>query len=389
MRSTIWRYYIFIFLRGFAFFSAVLVPFFTEWGHISLTQVTILQSWFMFWIFILEIPTGAIADYFGRKYSLVLGALIMTFAVLIYGSIPKFEIFLFAEFLFAMAIALISGADQALLYDTLKENDRENESQKIFGRAHSFYLLGMFVSAPIGGFIAARLGLNAPMLLSAIPFLLACIVAWTIKEPIVYQKISESKRYLEVVKNGFSFFYNHKNLRLLAVDAIIVASASYFVIWLYQPLLKSINVAIFYFGFVHAFLVGMEMIIAANFSFLEKLFGNTKGLLKFSAIATSGAFILVAVFPNIITILLFILFAGGFGLTRFELMSAYMNRFIPSEQRATVLSSISMFRRFSLVFLTPIIGFTADHSLRLAFLVVGLLPLLVFLFSPVEQEMLE
>lgn len=389
IKSTIWRYYAFRFLQGSAFFSAVLVPFFTEWGHISLTQVQILQSWFMLWIFILEIPTGAVADYFGRKYSLVLGAVVVAGAALIYGSVPRFEVFLLAEFLFAAAMALISGADSALLYDALKEAGRENESKKIFGKAHSFYLLGILLSAPIGSFIAARFGLNAPILASAIPFIAAAAVAWTIKEPKIHEATSESKRYLEIVKNGLSFFRGHKTLRLLALDAIVVASAAYFVIWLYQPLFIRLNVPIFYFGFFHALLVGSEIVIANNFVRLEKLFGGPKSYLRFSAIITGFVFLLTAVFPNIIMVTLFVILAGGFGLTRMELMSAYMNRFIPSEQRATVLSSISMFRRFALVFLNPAIGFTADHSLRLALFVVGLLPLLVFFFSPVEQEMLE
>ncbi|MDP3998531.1 MAG: MFS transporter [bacterium] len=389
IRTTVWRYYAFRFFQGFAFFSAVLVPFFTQWGHITLTQVQILQSWFMLWIFLLEIPTGAVADRFGRKHSLALGGVVVAGAALIYGSVPKFEVFLLAEFLFAAAMALISGADSALLYDALKEAGRENESKKIFGKAHSFNLLGILLSAPIGSFIAARYGLNAPVIASAIPFMLAALVAWTIKEPKVHGAISESKRYLEIVRNGFSFFRGHKTLRLLALDAIIVASAAYFVIWLYQPLFISLNIPIFYFGFFHALLVGSEIIIAANFVRLEKLFGSGKAYLRFTAIVTSVVFILTAAFPNFITVTLFIIIAGGFGLTRMELMSAYMNRFIPSEQRATVLSSISMFRRFVLVFLNPAIGFTADHSLRLALLTVGLLPLLVFFFSPVEQEMLE
>jgi MFS family permease len=102
-----------------------------------------------------------------------------------------------------------------------------------------------------------------------------------------------------------------------------------------------------------------------------------------------ATFLLVAIWPNIITVSLLVIFGGGFGLTRLPLMSSYMNKFIPSEQRATVLSSISMFRRFGLMMLNPLIGFTADHSLRLAALVVALLPLTLFLFSPIEQEMLE
>lgn len=387
--NTISRYYIFSFLKDFAFFSAVLVPFFTQWGHISLTQVQILQSWFLFWIFILEIPTGVIADHVGRKYSLALGGIVVSAAALIYGSAPKFEVFLLAEFLFAAAVALISGADSALLYDSLKEMGKEEESKKIFGRTQAFHLFGIFLAAPSGSFIASKFGLNAPILFSAIPFFLAAIVALTIKEPVIHQKTSESKRYLEIAKRGMQYFSGHQTLRLLALDAIIVASAAYFVIWLYQLLLIQMNIPILYFGYFHALLVGAEMLIASNFVFFEKLFGSGKAFLRFSAIITSFSFILAAIFPNILTAFLFIVLAGGFGLTRLELMTAYMNKFIPSKQRATVLSSISMFRRFALVLLNPLIGFTADHSLRLAFLVVGLLPLMVFLFSPIEQEMLD
>jgi len=386
LKGTIWRYYLFGFLRDFSLFSAVLIPFYTQWGDISLTQVQILQSWFMLWIFILEIPTGIIADYLGRKYSMAMGAVVISIAALIYGSVPSFQIFLIGEFFFAMAIALMSGADSALLYDTLKQEGREDDSKKIFGRARSFTLLGIFISAPLGGFIASKLGLNSPMLFSAFPFLLAAIVAWTIKEPENKNKTSESKRYLIIAKKGLSYFQHHPTLRLLALDAIVVASAAYFVIWLYQPLLTNLNVPIYYFGWFHAFLVGIEILISSNFVRLEKLFGSGKKYFRFTAMVTALSFFLAALHPNLFTITLLIIFAGGFGLTRLDLMNAYMNKHIPSEQRATILSSISMFRRLALVFLNPIIGFTADHSLRLALLIVGLLPLTIFIFSPLRNQ---
>lgn len=389
INNTIWRYYAFTFLKDLAFFSAVLVPFFTEWGGISLFQVQILQSWFMFWFFILEIPTGAVADYIGRKHSMALGTFVVAIAALVYGSVPKFEIFLLGEFLFAGAMAFVSGADEALLYDSLKEAGREAERKKIFGRANSFHLLGIFIAAPIGSFIASRLGLNAPMLLSSVSFLLAAAVAWSIREPKVHQAKSESKRYLDIVKKGFSFLRGHKVLRLLALDTIIVASSAYFIIWLYQPLLRSIGVGIFYLGIVHAVLVLSEIFVSTNFERLIKFFGTDKKYLRVSAIIVATSLLFVAIWPNIVTISVLVILGGGFGLTRLPLMSTYLNRFIPSEQRATILSSISMFRRFALVLLNPLIGFTADHSLRLAALIIGLLPLTVFLFSPIKQEMLE
>jgi len=343
----------------------------------------------MLWIFILEVPTGVIADYFGRKYSLALGALVVAFGALIYGSFPSFPVFLLGEFLFAAAFSLMSGADDALLYDALKEEGREGEIKNLAGKAHAMQLTAMLISAPIGGFMAYVFGVNSPMLFCAVPFFIAALIAWTIKEPQIKEKVSESRRYLTIVKEGLSFFYHHKTLRLLALDAIVVAAGAYFVIWLYQPLLQSLSVPIVYFGLFHMIMALSEIIIASYFVKLEKLFGGAKRFLRFAALITSIMFFVVALFPNVFTVLAFVVLAGGFGLTRLELMTAYMNRLIPSAQRATILSSISMFRRFALVFLNPVVGFIADKSLGWALLFVGIFPLLIFFFSPLKKEMFD
>ncbi len=389
MDRRIWKLYLFTFFSNLHFFSAVLIPFFTDWGGISKFQALLLQSWFMFWIFILEIPTGIIADYFGRKYSLALGALTVTFGALIYGSIPSFPIFLLGEFLFAAAFAFMSGADDAFLFDSLKEQGRESEIQSMTGKVHAIQLVAMLVAAPLGGLIASKLGINAPMYASAIPFLIASTIAMTMKEPKVFDKTLESRRYLDIAKRGLRFFYQNRKLRLIAFDAILVSIAAYYVIWLYQPLLQKIAMPIAFFGIYHFFLVGSEIVIALNFSKLENIVKSAKNYMRFTAIITALMFFVVFLFTNKITVLFFVIIAGGFGLTRLELMTAYMNKLIPSAQRATVLSSISMFRRFSLALFNPFIGYLSDRSLPLTLLIVGMIPLLVFFFSPIEKETFE
>ncbi len=386
IHSVVWRYYAFQFLVSLTFFGAVLVPMLTHWGNLSLAQVQFLQSWFMFWIFVLEIPTGTIADFFGRKYSLTLGALVIAVAAVIYGLVPKFEIFLVGEFLFALGTALLSGADDALLYDSLKELGREDESKAVFARAHSLHLIGIAVAAPIGSLIAARLGLNWPIILTAVPIFLATMVAWSLKEPGTKDKIPERKRYLLIAKSGVRFFLGHKKLRSLAIDAIGIAAVGYFVLWLSQPLLEKAGVSIYVFGWFSVTLIVSEIIIAANFPFLERLVGGAKNYLRISAGIVAVGFLIVALFPSPITVIIFLVTAGGFGLTRMELMSSYMNKFIQSEQRATVLSSISMFRRVVLVFLNPVIGLMADRSLAIPLFFLSALALLVFIFSPVKRD---
>ncbi len=387
--STVNLFYAFAFLRSFSMFGAVLIPFFTVWGKISLFQIQVLQSWFMFWIFILEIPTGVAADRFGRKFSLGLGGIVTALAVVLYGSLARFEVFLLGEFLFAMGVAFISGADDALLYDALKESGQEQESKKVFGSARSFELSAMFLSALLGGFVASKFGLNAPMYLSFIPFFLATITAFLIKEPRRSENVSESRRYLDIVRKGISFLKSHYQLKLLAIDAVLVSGAVYFVVWFYQVVLEQLKIPVIYFGYFNAFLVLSEIIVARNFVRFEKLFGSGRNFLKFSALAAGLAFLVVAFLSNVFTVIIFLVFAGGFGLTRLDLMSVYMNRFIPSEQRATVLSSISMLRRFLLVVLNPLMGFVADKSLVLALCLAGVLCLGVFLFSPLKREILD
>jgi len=379
-KTTVWRFYALTFFMSFSFTASVLVPFFTEWGHISQSQVQFLQSWFMFCIFILEVPTGAVADYLGRKYSVAIGALAVTCGALLYGSIPSFTIFILAEFLFALGVALQSGADSALLYDSLKENGDEEESKTIFGRAHSIKLFAMMLGALIGSKIAATLGLNVPMIISSGSYLCGAIIALSMREPEIHSAPSESRRYIDIAFKGVKFFLSHKKLRAVALDATIVASSAYFVIWLYQPMLQQLRISIANFGIFHAGLVLCEIIIAANFINLEKLSGGPQRFLKLTALVTGLSFILVGILPSLTTLVIFLFCAGGFGLTRLEYMQSYMNKLIPSSERATVLSAVSMFRRLALIFLNPIVGMVAEKSLRGAFFAVGLLPLGMLVF---------
>ena len=84
------KFYGIEFFRSFHFIGGVLVPFFLDWGQITFTQVLILQAWFMLWIMVLEIPSGAIADRFGRKLTVMLGLGSNIIALLVYSSMPLF-----------------------------------------------------------------------------------------------------------------------------------------------------------------------------------------------------------------------------------------------------------------------------------------------------------
>ena len=391
--SYLWRLYLFKFFTGLHFFSGVLVPFFTQWGGLNFTQIMILQSWFMFWIFVFEIPTGSIADHFGRKFSLVMSCVISIIAALTYASVPNFYVFLLAEFLWALGATLFSGAYEALVYDTLKYLGKTKESKKVFGRSASFGLLGMMVSAPAGSVIAGVLGLRAPMLLMSLPLSIALLISLTFREPRVSRAhhrgrgfASEARKCARRLKEGVTFFCRNRVLRILAADMISIRSVAYFMIWLYQPMLQQAGVPIHYFGAVHAVFVLTQIAIMNHYEVLERVLGSKKRLLSFSSLITGAMFILGGITTFIPLVLLAIFLGGGFGLSRKPLFVSYMNKYIPSSKRATVLSTVAMLNSIILMLVNPVVGMLVDISLSNTLILLGSAAILFSIISRVEEH---
>jgi MFS family permease len=384
-KANIWKIYLFQFFTSLHFLGGVLIPFFVDWGGLSFAQILFLQSWFLFCVFILEIPTGTVADYLGRKHSLILGALFTIIGAVTYTLYANFYLFMLAEFLWAVASALISGADEALLYDTLKKIKKEKESKKFFARLESVKMVGLMVAAPLGSLMGVYMSLRAPMFLMAIPFLFAAIIGFTFKEPKTTKKI-ESKRYLIILKEGVKYFYKHKALKILALDVMVIASIAYLMIWLYQQILRDVGVGTVYFGLVHVFLVIGQLLVMNNYDFFEKLFGSKKRFIFASALITGISVIVAGLTKFLPVVLLAMICALAFGLGRRPLFASYLNKHIPTSKRATVLSSVSMFRRMFLIILNPIVGFAVDWSLSYTLIILGSIAVIFSFISQVKEE---
>jgi MFS family permease len=380
------KIYLFNFFIKLHFIGGVIVPFFTQWGGLTLAQTLLLESWYLMSVFILEIPSGTFADCFGRKKSLVLAVLFNIAGALVYSSMPNFFVFMIGEFLWAFAVALMSGAEDALLYDTLKKIKKTKISKKVFSRYETAGLSGIMIGAPIGSLMASIAGLQMPMFYMIIPFTIAFFVSLTLKEPSQYKKIKEN--YIGTLKKGVKYFYKHKILKILALDMIVIGTVSYFMIWFYQVMLTNAGLGIAYFGIVHAAFVLSQILIMNNFKRIENIFGSKKRLIFFSSFITGLMFIIGGLTTFLPVIFIVILVGGGFGLSRKPLFNNYFNKYIPSDKRATVLSSISMLRRFSIAIVNPFMGMLADWSLSFTLVLLGIVALMFSFISRIEEEML-
>ncbi len=384
-QANIRKMYIFRFLLNLHFMAGVLIPFYIDWGGITFQQIMILQSFFVFATFALEIPTGAIADYFGRKTSIIIAGFVTVVAALIYSSYPSFYIFMIGELLWALGRALMSGADEALVYDSLKKFKAQKQSKKVFGRFASFEIIGIAIAGPIGSIIAVTLGLRYTMMLIAVPMLIATFIAFSLKEPKTEKKI-ESRRYLETLLSGVRYFRKHRILKILAFDKISIAALIFLFIWFYQPLLKQLGVPLFYYGFVLALIAIVQLPFLHNLHKVERIFGSKKRYLLFSAILAGFAYILLGAINNLYLTLFLIIIIAGFGLTRYVLFQSYMNNYIESPNRATVISTVSMLDGFSRGIIYPIFGLMIAWSLNYTIIILGIVLIILALISRVKEE---
>jgi len=369
------------------FIGGILIPFFTIWAGLNFTQVFILQAFFMISIFLLEIPTGVVADYFGRKHSLILACVFGIVAPIVYASMPNFWIFMVGEFLWAVSAALLSGADKALVYDSLKKIKKTELSKKIFARLKSASLLGLVIGSPIGAILAAQYGLRIPMFAMAVPAVIAVAIGFTLKEPKTVKKV-ESYRYWTLLKEGSTYLFKHRILRIFAFDMVTIAALAHFMIWFFQPMLMKANMSIAFFGIVHAGFVLSQVIIINSAIHLETLLKSKKRLLLIGPLILGLAYIVGGLTNNVVLILLAIIIGGGFGLSRMVLFDSYMNKYIPSNKRATVLSTGAMLQGFLMAAIYPLVGLLADWSLNYTLIGLGAVVIILALCSRVREEML-
>lgn len=118
-----------------SYFARFYYPVFTllylDYG-LTLSQFAMLNVVWAATIVIAEVPSGAFADTLGRKKLVVLSSLVMFIEIAMIAFVPTgnatlvFYVFLVNRVLSGLAMALASGADEALAYDTLKEQGKED-----------------------------------------------------------------------------------------------------------------------------------------------------------------------------------------------------------------------------------------------------------------------
>lgn len=366
-------------IRGISsihFFGSVMILFFEEWGGVSFYQIMLLEAVFTGGIFVLEIPTGTVADKFSRRLSLVLSYLVNVVAVLVYVSYANFWTFAAGELIWALAVALNSGAADAFLYDTLVELHQEQESKKIFARMQSIGLITMILGSMSGGFIASTFGLRATMLFSAIPLVIAFLLSVLLEEPKTHQSSRHDQAWVIFIK-GWKNICRNASLQRLIADSVLLSVVAYYILWIWQKRVMELQLEVQWFGLVHSAMVVAQVLVLSAFRplerWLEKKGWNKANLivLKATGLGTGIGFLLMGLFQSLEIVLVGIILGAGFGLSRRVILSNYMQKHIASGQRATTISTVSMIRMLLLLILNPVVGKAVEWNMNVSLVILG------------------
>ncbi len=383
--KNIRKLYLYQFFMNFMMISGILIPFFMEWGRLTFVEIMYLEAFFTLMIFVFEIPCGAISDYISRKFSLILAGIAASIGILIYTSYPNIFIFAIGEACFAFTVASISGTDQAITYDTLRKIGKKEDLSRILTRANIFALTGMMISAPLGSFLSLFLPLPSIFLLVIIPLTGGVIIAFKIKEP-NHDLEKENQKYLEIVKSGFKELKRNKALRYLALDSISIELFTFFMIWTYQLYLEDLYVPIVFYGLVASGLTIIQMIFSHFIPKWEKKISNRKRFLFLYSIIPGISYIFLALISFLPISLTFILLIIGLGFSRRFLFVKPVNDQIETENRSTVLSTVSMIGCLIRAGVYPLIGYLVMWDLKVAFIVLGIIVIIFALISRLKNK---
>lgn len=387
-KSNIYKYYIYQFIFGIHTVRGVYYAYMTDWGGLDIFQILALQSYFMFIIFIFEIPSGALADLIGRKMALILSSLCVIGAAFAYSIYPYILLFVLAETLWALSIALSSGTDEAFLYSSLKSYNSEEKISKVLGNNQTINLIALTISAPLGSIIADFISLQFTMTCLAFIFIVSLIVALTFKEPPFRRKEEGKKGYLKIIKQGFIELKHNKILAILCFDRLFINSLIFLLFWTYQPYLEALGIPLLWWGFISA---GMNITNAA-FSFsVPRILKKVKNKLIFLIVIdliNGITFVIMGLNANPYLGILLVLIIVAFGYPRYLIYVNGINKQIEAEERATVLSTINMFRSFFMAIMFLIIGIIGTINIIYIFLFVGAAIIIFTFFTRVKKDYL-
>jgi MFS family permease len=339
-------------------------------GGLTNLEAFAANAFFTAGMVIFEVPTGVVADTWGRRTSFLLGTVTLAASTLLYWVLWRlhapFWQWALASMLLGLGFTFFSGAVEAWLVDALTFARFTGDLDRVLGRGQMAAGGAMLGGSFAGGVIAQATNLGVPFLvrtgvllaLFAVAFLLMKDVGFT-PEP----RTHPLRAMRRVLSGSIEHGLRNPPVRWVMLSAPFASGAGIYAFYAVQPYLLELHGdrgAYSIAGLAAALVAGAQILGGWAAPRIRRRFARRTSALILTG--TVSGLVLVALGLSSSLWLVLPLF-GAWGLlfaADEPIRQSYLNDMIPSKQRATVLSFDSLMGSSGGVVAQPALGRAAD-----------------------------
>lgn len=320
---------------------------------------------------ILDVPTGAIADIFGKKKTIVAALFASFVGSMMIATASTLPIIFIGWMITNLGFALYSGAAEALAYDTLVDLKQEDRYEKVISKASSIDLYVEAATVFIGGLLYG-LNFRLPHILWSLAYFVGFIVSFYLIEPHTDTIKFSFKNYFKQLGVGVKELLKPK-LRRFFIYFFILLGIYYMYSWgfIRPAIADSFGLKAQAQGIILPILTLTSAFLMRYIPWFKNKISELSGLIIMAILM--GISFIAASFPIGIWGILVLIFIAWSGKLAYPWISIIVNREIPSQYRATTLSTISLITKIPYVLVAVIAGKAVEQGhLKLFNLYIGI-----------------
>ncbi len=318
--------------------------------RLPLDQVIQLSAVYYLSAFILEVPSGYFSDRIGRRTTLLMAASALILAYLCFIIGAGYWWFAAGQFLLAAGIAMQSGTDTALHYDSLKALGRESEYAQREANAEQWGLI-MLAIATIAGGVLGLIDLRLAYVFSLCSALTMAVLVWRFAEPMHAQETTALPQSFTAVVLSCLARLRDPLLGWIFLVVIVLYALAHIVYEFYQPYISLLQLPVFaassYAPLISGVVISISMFggalgARASISWQSRL--GLVGILAVAMLIQLGIVAAMAIAVSPLVLALVCLRNFPMALVHAPVRAAIAPR-ITRAQRATYLSLQGLFER--------------------------------------------
>jgi MFS family permease len=344
-----------------------------------------------------EVPTGVVADTWGRRASYLLGSVTLAVSTVLYWlawqTQAPFWAWAVTSVLLGLGFTFFSGATEAWLVDALKFAGFKGNLESVFAKGQIVAGVAMLSGSVLGGLVAQWTNLGVPYLLRGLALLVTFVVAFLYMRDwgFVPRPGKHPVREMgQVVRGSVRYGLGNPPVRWIMLAAPFTFGVGIYAFYAMQPYLLELygdEQAYSIAGLAAAIIAGAQIAGGMVAPQVRRLFRNRTSALLTGLVIEIGLLALLGLTTAFWVAVALLVLWGLIAAATLPIRQAYVNGLIPSEQRATVLSFDNLLGSSGGVVIQPALGKAADvWSYSTSYLVGAAIQLLAVPFTVLAKR---